>query len=79
MIILGIAGLLIAISLATDFDIPGWTAITAGLLAMLLVNSFFLVLAACVVILARRTGLTFLPLRDCGYFIDRMDAIYKRS
>jgi glycosyltransferase involved in cell wall biosynthesis len=68
-VIAGIAGI-VYIRFGTQLAIPGWATTAAAflivLLAQLLITSFVLV----VLILHSRSATTFVPIRDCHYFVD---------
>jgi hypothetical protein len=64
----GVLGV-IGIRFGTTLAIPGWATLAAGLLLILLGQLVVACLLFVFVILAARTSLTFLPIRDYQYFV----------
>jgi hypothetical protein len=60
----------------THLAIPGWAAYAAGIAAVLgvqfVILSFILILS----ILASRSHMTFLPIRDCPYFFGSVERVF---
>jgi polyisoprenyl-phosphate glycosyltransferase len=59
----------VAIRLATHLAIPGWATSTAGLLLVLVFQSLTLALVFTFVVLSSRGQSSFIPIRDCPYYI----------
>ena len=80
LIIMALVGIvsIAVLRLGTDLAIPGWATYTVGILLMLLVQAVMFAFIFSFVILAGRSGLTFLPLRDYRYFVSRVETVYKR-
>jgi hypothetical protein len=72
--ILGLLGV-VAIRFGTTLAIPGWATLTGGLLLVLLCQLAVACLLFVFVILAARTSLTFLPIRDYQYFVATVSRI----
>jgi glycosyltransferase involved in cell wall biosynthesis len=68
---LGIA-LTIALRLVTSLAIPGWATYTTGLLFLILLQVMVVSVLFVFTILAGRANVTFIPLRDYGFFIRRV-------
>jgi hypothetical protein len=56
--------------------IEGWATYTTGLLLIIALQAIGLAVTFSFIILANRNSATFLPARDCGILIDRVDPIY---
>jgi len=69
--LVGVAG----IRFGTTLAIPGWATFTVGLLLILLCQLAVACLLFVFVILAARTGLTFLPIRDYPHFVAHVTRI----
>jgi len=80
LIVLVLIGIISVVTLRvlTDLAIPGWATFTGGILFILLVQSIMFSFIFSFFILAGRKDLTFLPMRDYIYFIDRVETVYKR-
>lgn len=80
LIVFALAGLAatVGVRLWTNLAIPGWATYTAGILAILLVLSLMLAVIFTFVILAGRSGSTFLPRRDYSYYIGGVTVVYER-
>lgn len=63
------------VRLFTPLAIPGWATNAAGLAAVLLIQLLGLAVLFAFVILTGRSNANFIPLRDYGYFIDRLDVV----
>ncbi len=73
-------GTVVAIKLlTTGLAIPGWATSTVGLLLVILLQAIALSVIFSFIILAGRNGATFLPTRDCGILVDRLDTVYSRT
>lgn len=66
MILLGVT---VGVRLGTDLAIPGWATYTSGLLLILFLLSSILAFFLAFVLLASRSNLSFLPIRDYRFFI----------
>lgn len=75
LLLFGIVGV-VALRLTTDMAIPGWATYTAGLLGVMLFQTFSLLVIFCFIILSARMGGTFLPARDYCHFVDRLESLY---
>jgi len=62
-------GAIIAVGLTTDLAIPGWATYAAGLGTLLLFQSVMFSLVFSFIVISARDRMTFLPIRDYGYFI----------
>jgi hypothetical protein len=72
-------GSVILIRLETALAIPGWATYSTGLLllllAQLLISSFGLVF----LLMATRTAMTFVPIRDYKVFVDRVRNVWSKE
>ena len=59
----------VGVRLMTPLAIPGWATTAVGISLVLLAQAVMLALLFCFVTLSGRQGLTFLPIRDYGYFV----------
>ena len=64
-----------AIRIFTDAAIPGWATFTTGLLLVLGVQFATFMFSFCFSILNGRDSATFIPARDHGFFIDRVERL----
>ena len=55
--------------------VTGWATYAAGIILVLLVQLVTLALGLCFLIISGRSQNLFLPLRDCPYFINRVDLL----
>jgi len=69
-------GTVVAVRLLTELAIPGWATSTVGLLLVILLQAIILSVTFSFIILASRNGATFLPTRDCGILVDRLETVY---
>jgi len=78
---LAILGLLavVGIRFGTALAIPGWATVAGGLLLLLLCQLLVACLLFVFVILAARTSLTFLPIRDYQHFVAGVRRIFPRD
>jgi glycosyltransferase involved in cell wall biosynthesis len=74
LILVGLAAA-VGIRLATDLAIPGWATTAVGILLLLLFQTGLLALVFSFVILSGRNGTAFLPFRDHGLYIERVDEL----
>lgn len=81
LIVLALVGMAstVVLRLLTDMVIPGWATFTVGILLILLAQVIMFAFIFSFVILAGRSGLTFLPLRDYVYFVGGVETVYKRQ
>jgi polyisoprenyl-phosphate glycosyltransferase len=70
------AGTVVALRLLTNLAIPGWATSTVGLLLVVFLQAIILAVTFSFIILAGRNGATFLPARDCGVLVDRVNTVY---
>ena len=61
---------------ATKQAIPDWAAFALGLAALLLAQCVAVSFIMVFLILASRTQVTFLPIRDCPYFFGRVEEVF---
>ncbi|QDV34061.1 glycosyltransferase [Tautonia plasticadhaerens] len=73
LILLDLVGVtaVVVVRLTTDLAIPGWATTAVGISLVLLAQAVMLALLFSFVTLSGRQGLTFLPIRDYGYFVGR--------
>lgn len=69
-------GIIIAIRFWTDLAIPGWATYASGLLIILLFQVVTISNATVLNILSKRDSFGFLPIRDCGFFIEGVRALW---
>ena len=69
----------IGIRLGTDWGIPGWATSTAALLIVILLQMCLLVGGFVVLTLGGRSSASFLPIRDCPYFVHQKIRLYPRD
>jgi len=71
------AGLMttVGIRLATNAAIPGWATYTAGVLAIMVLQSVTMGFSFLFTVLGNRMAATVLPLREAPVFIDRVDIL----
>jgi len=65
--------LIVAVRLFTHAAIPGWATSAVGLLSVVLLQTITLMLMFVFVILATRSAATFMPIRDCPQYIQRVE------
>ncbi len=68
----------VGVRLFTDLAIPGWATNVAGILLLVILQALLLSVAFAFLILQSRNQHSFLPIRDCGYFVDREEPIASR-
>jgi hypothetical protein len=61
--------LVVAIQRATDIAVAGWTTPVVGELLIILLQTFVVVIAASITLLAGRSSRPIVPISDCGAFI----------
>ncbi len=66
----------VAVRLSTPWAIPGWATFAAGLLLLLAGQVLTASAGLVLFILSSRNNLSFLPLRDYEFFIERIERIY---
>lgn len=66
----------VIVRLLTPLAIPGWATTAVGFSLVLLAQAVMLALLFCFVTLSGRQGLTFLPIRDYGYFAGRLRNLF---
>lgn len=75
-LLIGVLALVVAIRLFTGLAVPGWATYTSGLLLVL----FVLILATTsnflLFLLGSRNMASFLPLRDCSYYVHDIKRAY---
>jgi len=70
--------LTVGIRLTTHLAIPGWATYTAGLLLLLLFQSLTLALVFTFVVLNNRGQSSFIPIRDCPYYVRSVRTVFER-
>jgi polyisoprenyl-phosphate glycosyltransferase len=68
--------IVVGIRLGTGLAIPGWATVAAGLIVILLVQSIGLAFLLTFAVLAARSSLGFLPVRDYAFFVRGTTEIY---
>lgn len=68
----------VAIRLTTHLAIPGWATSTVGLLLLLLFQCLTLALVFTFVVLSSRGQSSFIPIRDCPYYIRNLKTAFER-
>ncbi len=68
----------VGIRLATHLAIPGWATYTAGLLLLVLFQSLTLALVFTFVVLNSRGQSSFIPMRDCPYYIRKIKTLHEQ-
>lgn len=78
LILLDLVGVtaVVVVRLTTDLAIPGWATTAVGISLILLAQAVMLALLFSFVTLSGRQGLTFLPIRDYGYFVGRVRNVH---
>jgi hypothetical protein len=69
----------IVIRLTTNLAIPGWATSTAASLILMLLQMCMLVSCFVFLALGGRNSASFLPIRDCPYFVDRKERLFPRD
>jgi glycosyltransferase involved in cell wall biosynthesis len=71
LIVLSTAGiaLVFAVRLWTSLAIPGWATYATGFLVLVLLQAVSLSFVLVFLVLGNRAGASFLPIRDCPYFV----------
>lgn len=80
LVVLIVAGVLatVAIRIFTNLAIAGWATYVTGLLLVLLMQLISMSFIFAFITLNSRSRPSFLPIRDCPYFIDETTTIYSR-
>ena len=71
----GIA-VVVAIRFGTTLAIPGWTSFVVGILVVILLQAVMLSFLLIFMITSNRIGASFLPLRDCPYFVRHVERLF---
>jgi glycosyltransferase involved in cell wall biosynthesis len=69
-------GAVVVTRLATELAIPGWATNTIGILLVILAQAVMIALVLVFMIISNRANMSFLPIRDAGYFMDRVCKVY---
>lgn len=69
----------VGVRLFTSLAIPGWATSTSGILFVILLNALMLCLTYVIFLLQARNSATFIPARDCEYYIGPAVTIAERS
>jgi polyisoprenyl-phosphate glycosyltransferase len=69
---------IIWIRVFSDLAIPGWATTGVGVLLVILLQAVLFSMVFSFITLANRQGLSFLPARDYGYFVDKIVDVYER-
>jgi len=72
-----LVGVVAGVRLFTDLAIPGWATYVTGILLIVLAQALIVSLALVFIIVNGRGNSSFLPIRDAGYFIDRVDQVIR--
>lgn len=64
-----------AIRIFTPLAIPGWATTVAGTLLVVILQAFLMAVVFVFLILQGRNQYGFLPIRDYGYFVDRVERL----
>ena len=78
LMLLTLAGLVatVLIRFYTDLAIPGWATSISGILSVVLLNLLLLAIFSVLMMLNSRDRLSFLPIRDWQYFIEKNRTLY---
>jgi hypothetical protein len=78
LMLLTIGGLVtsVLIRFCTDLAIPGWATNLTGILGIVMLNLLLLAIFSVLMMLNSRDRLSFLPIRDWQYFIEKTITIY---
>lgn len=78
LMLLTLAGLVatVLIRFYTDLAIPGWATNISGILSVVLLNLLLLAIFSVLMMLNSRDRLSFLPIRDWQYFIEKNRTLY---
>lgn len=78
LMLLTLAGLVatVLIRFYTDLAIPGWATNISGILSVVLLNLLLLAIFSALMMLNSRDRLSFLPIRDWQYFIEKNRTFY---
>jgi polyisoprenyl-phosphate glycosyltransferase len=79
--VLGVVGLMlvvIGIRLFSTLAIPGWATNAVGFLLVIVLQMLTVTVSLTFSVLFSRNSLSFLPLRDYRYFVDRFRTLYER-
>jgi hypothetical protein len=83
LLLTGAAGVALAVAavvrVTTHVTIPGWATTTAASLILTLLQTTMLVSCFVFLALGGRDSATFLPVRDCPFFIDRTERLFPRG
>jgi polyisoprenyl-phosphate glycosyltransferase len=71
-----LAVLVVVIRLSTDWAIPGWATSAFGMCIIAAVQAVTLAFVLALMILNRRSQLSFLPVRDFRYFVSTVEVLY---
>ena len=66
----------VLIRFCTDLSIPGWATNLTGILGIVMLNLLLLAIFSVLMMLNSRDRLSFLPIRDWQYFIEKTITIY---
>lgn len=77
IIVLSAAALVttVAIRMFTELAIPGWATTAAGVLAIILLNSFTLLCVFAFFVLQSRSNNSFVPIRDWSHFVSGVEDV----
>jgi hypothetical protein len=68
-------GVVAGVRLLTNLAIPGWATYVTGILVVAVVQLMIVSLALVFIIVSGRAGVSFLPIRDAAFFIDRVERV----
>lgn len=80
MVLAGVGiGVIVWIRVFSDLAIPGWATTGVGVLLVIMLQGVLFSMVFSFITLASRQGLSFLPARDYGYFVDQIVDVYQRK
>jgi hypothetical protein len=71
-----LVGVVAGVRLFTDLAIPGWATYVTGILLIVAVQALMVSLALVFIIVSGRAAAGFLPIRDAGFYIERVEQVY---
>ena len=71
--------LVVGVRFGTDLAIPGWATYTLGLLLVLSIQVATFAFGLVLSLISTRPAATFVPCRDYGVFVERIESLWNRS
>jgi hypothetical protein len=71
-----VAAVAMGVDLLTPFALPRWSLLAAALITLILMQALLLALLFSFLTLSARAGGHFIPARDYGWFVDRVDVVW---